>query len=239
MSRSAVGQRGFTMLELLVGVAAIGSIVLFGLGSMYMLTIRTFDVASSQASMQRVGSLAMETITRQAMRASPSPAPDANCIPGGVSGTSRTLLLRVTDTSGPNPPVGGYIPASQRGTYCYYAGNGTANAPAGALCQRLIADDGTTSACRNLLAAPQPDGGRVVRQTPLQLVRQTNPANSFCPRYTTSTAGAPVNLGVAVTNTDYCLAISQVAGTLQGDIAFAITDGLNTMTFTSSLMRRN
>ncbi len=222
--RRAHGQRGFTMVEVLVSAAA-GFMVLLGLCSVYVVTVRAFTDSTSQASLQRVGALAIDAIMREAGRADSNPitAPNPNCVPGGT--TSRTLSFAVVTNRELN----------QQRTICYYAGNGANGAPAGALCQRIADEGGALSACRNLLAPSQPG-----QSGDITLIRQTNPVSPFCPRATTDVGGTPVAGGQAIANNVHCLALSKVNGTPQsGDIAFAITDGTSSMTFTASLILQN
>jgi Tfp pilus assembly protein PilW len=238
--RLASDERGITLLELLI-VVVVGTVVLFGLSFLYVATVRAFGESSSQAALQRVGALTLQTITRRAQLASaialnPSPA----CAPGGTTG--RTLQLTLTDIA----PTS--LPASQMGTYCYYSGNGANGAPAGALCQRFTPTGGAPGACWNLLAAAQPGLVHKTGQTAgVVLIRQTTPANTFCPQNTMATDvnGAVVSAVGPIATGVYCLDLAQVfpppgqAGNVTGNVAFGITDGLSSMTFTASLMRRN
>jgi type II secretory pathway pseudopilin PulG len=234
-------QCGYTLLELLLAAAA-GVMVLAGLSLLYVATVRALDQSSSQAALQRVGALAIETVTRQAAHAdsnavradtNPGTAPDPACLPGTTPG----LLLRVMDrTTTPPTPW----------TYCYYAGAGDSNGPAGALCQRRVDSAGTitpASSCWDLLAAPQPGPFHVPGTRRIAIIKQdtANPGiTAFCPRNTTDGAGASIDGGQAIANNGYCLAVNLVNGSPQtGDLAFGITDGINTMTFSGSLMLQN
>ncbi len=229
-----MGQRGFTLVELIV-VGALGAVVLLGVFSMYRATRTSFEQSSSQAYLQRQGPLALQAIQRQAQRASASTVQAApGCAPTGTTG--RSLLLTVPDT---NPSS---LSVNETGDYCYYAGNGANGAAVGALCQRFTPDRGPNAgvagACWDLLAGQ----GALVRQTGqagVSLIVQSNPSDPLCPRNTTDAAGTPVAGGQAIAAGTRCLALGQVAGSTTGDVAFAITDGLNAMTFTASLMLRN
>jgi len=240
-----INQRGFTFAEVLIG-AAIGTIVILALSFMYVATVRALDESSSQAALQRTGSLVMRAIMRQVALAqsNPSSAPYANCVPAGTTGQSLVLSVAETNPLSINPN-GLPPPHYQTGTYCFYAaaGNNGDGATPGALCQRVIPDQpqgpgagvggpGTASTCWNLLAGGQPGATHVKGQTgTISLVQQTNPANAFCPL----TAG-----GTAIAAGNYCLALNLNPGSQQtSDIAFAITDGLNSMTFTSSSLVHN
>jgi prepilin-type N-terminal cleavage/methylation domain-containing protein len=226
--RTAADQRGVTLLELLVVVGVAGAVILGGLSTFYVATVRAFSDSTSQVALQRVGTVALQAISSRAQLASamtldPSPA----CAPAGTTG--RTLLLTLTDT-------------------CYYAGNGANGAPAGALCQRFTQAGGTPGTCRNLLAAPQPGLARRTGQAAgVILIRQTSPVSPFCPANTavTDVNGNTVSAAGAIGTGVYCLDLGHVfpapgqAGNVMGNVAFGITDGVSAMTFTSSLMRRN
>jgi Tfp pilus assembly protein PilV len=231
----AASERGFTIPEVLIA-ALIGVFVLGAISSLYVAAVRALDASSSQAALQRAGMIAVQVIAQQAARASsnPSTPPDASCIPSGTAGT--TLLVRVTDT------VPSSIPADQRGTYCYYAGNSnTAASPAGAFCQRVIPDStGVPGPCWDLLTAGQAGLTHLPGQTGdrssapvtsrVSLIQQPDP---FCPKNFDGTV-------IASASNTYCLALALNAGTQQtGDMAFAITDGMSRLTFTSSLMLLN
>jgi prepilin-type N-terminal cleavage/methylation domain-containing protein len=229
--RRPLDDRGLTMVELLVAVA-IGGVVLMGMFSLYRAAAYAFVEASSQAALQRQGTLALEAITSQGWRA--STITFNTCAPAGT--TSRSLQLTVNDTT----PAS--LPAAQLGTYCYYAGNGANGAPAGALCQQFTPVGGVADSCWNLLDGPQTELIRRTGQAGVWLVPQTNPATPVCPRNPTDAAGNPVAGGQAIANGVHCVALGQSTGAGAqdtGDVAFAITDGVNSMTFSASLMRRN
>lgn len=229
--RRGSDERGVTLIELMVA-SAIGVVVLMGVFSMYGVTRTSFEQSSSQAYLQRQGTLALQALQRQAQRAATTIY--NTCAPAGT--TSRSLLLTVNDTTPPS------LPAAEIGDYCYYAGNGANGAAAGALCERFALNTGGVlgpfGPCRNLLAGQ----GALVRQTGqagVSLITQSSPADPLCPRNTTDAGGTLVSGGQAIATGTHCLALGQVAGTTTGDVAFAITDGLNAMTFTASLMLRN
>jgi len=237
MPRPRAGdQQGVSLVELMVAVFG-GGVLLLGLFSLYRATAVAFDESSSQAALQRLGTLALQTITRQARRA--SDIAFNTCAPAGT--TSRSLQLTVSDTSPPSLPPG------QLGTYCYYAGNGANGAPAGALCQRFTpvvnGVAGAPGACWNLLGASQPGLVRRTGQAAgVVLVQQTSPPKPICPLTLSDAAGNPVAGGQAIASGVHCLALAEGSvpgGQPTGDVAFAITDGLNSMTFTASLMPQN
>lgn len=227
-----MGQRGFTLVELIVA-GAIGAVVLLAVFSMYRATRTSFEQAGSQTALQRQGTLALQAIQREAQRA--ATVAYNSCAPAGT--TSRSLLLTVNDTTPPS------LPAAEIGDYCYYAGNGANGAAAGALCERFALNTGGVlgpfGPCRDLLGGPQASLVRQTGQAGVSLVVQSSPANPLCPRNTTDSAGSPVAGGQAIAAGTQCLALGQVAGSTTGDVAFAITDGLNAMTFTATLMLRN
>ena len=230
-SRRRADQRGFTVIELLLAVA-IGAVVLMGVFSMYRATANALRESSSQAALQRQGALALQAITRQALRA--SSIAFNTCAPAGT--TSRSFQLAVTDTT----PAS--LAAAEVGTYCYYAGNGANGAAVGALCQRLTPVGGVAGPCWNLLASPQPALIQQTAQPGVSLIPQTSPADPLCPKNPTDAAGNPVAGGQAIATGVHCLALGRSAGPGgqdMGDIAFAITDGFSSMTFTASLMLRN
>jgi len=219
------------MVELLLAVS-IGAVVLLGVFSMYRAMAGVLNEASSQAALQRQATLALQVITSQGWRA--SSIAFNTCAPAGT--TSRSMQLTVSDTS----PAS--LPATQLGTYCYFAGNGANGAPAGALCQRFTPLGGVAGPCWNLLSGPQPALMRQTAQPGVALIQQTAPADPLCPMNPTDAAGGPVAGGQAIATGAHCLALGQSTGPggqETGDVAFAITDGFSSMTFTASLMLRN
>ncbi len=226
-SRSWADQRGFTLAELLVA-AVIGAVVLLGMFSLYGATTTAFNQSSSQAFLQRQGTLALQEITRQAQRATTITvqAPPV-CAPAGNS----SLLLQVSQTS----PAS--IPAAEVGYYCYWA------SAAGQLCEGFSASSGPTGPCRDLLAS---SAGplRQTGQTKIKLILHANAAQQPCPSNMTNPAGNLVSGGQPIPAGAYCLAldpppIGSSAVYPRGEVAFAITDGLDGMTFSASLMLRN
>ena len=225
-SRRWADQRGFTLAELLVA-AVVGAVALLGVFSLYRATTTAFNQSSSQAYLQRQGTLALQEIARQAQRATKPVIVQAPpvCAPTG----SRSLQLQVIQT---NPAS---IPAAEVGYYCYWA------SAAGQLCEGFSANPGSTGPCRDLFAS---SAGllRQTGQTKVKLFQQTNPADPRCPRNTTNPPGTSVAGGVAIGQGAWCLALDQdtgITGSTKGDVAFAITDGLDVMTFSASLMLRN
>lgn len=219
-------QRGFTLVELTLA-SVLGVVVLLGVFSLYLATTTAFDQSSSQATLQRQGTLAVDAIARQARRAS---AIARSCTPAAPAGTGRVLEFTISDTT----------PLSDVGSYCYYAGTGTS---AGALCERFTPAGGAPRACSNLLGGPQSFLVRQTGQAGITLILQPNAA---CPRNTRdNTTGQPVTTGEAIPAGQYCLALSVgppapvTPADTNADIAFAITNGLDVMTFTVSLTRRN
>jgi prepilin-type N-terminal cleavage/methylation domain-containing protein len=223
-SRPWADQRGFTLAELLVA-AVVGAVVLLGLFSLYRATTTAFNQSSSQAYLQRQGTLALQEITRQAQRATKPIIVEAPpvCAPAG----SRSLKLQVSQTS----PVAS-IPSAEVGYYCYWA------SAAGQLCEGFSASSGPTGPCRDLLASST---GllRQTGQTKVTLILQTNPVDPRCPRNLTNPPGTQVAGGVAIAAGGRCLVLDRDAGSTKGEVAFAITNGLDGMTFTTGLMLRN
>ena len=231
LPRRGPDERGLTVLELLIAVA-IGSVVLMGMFSLYRATASAFNESSSQASLQRQGTLALQVITNPGWRAS-GIAFNA-CAPAGT--TSRSIQLTVNDTDPPS------LPATQLGTYCYYAGNEANGAPPGALCQQFTPVGGVAGPCWNLLYAPQPALIRQATQPGVALIQQTALGTSLCPLNPSDAIGTLVPGGEAIAAGVHCLALGQntgPGGQNTGDVAFAITDGVNSMTFAATLMLRN
>lgn len=59
-----MSDRGFSLTELLVA-AAIGAVVLLGIGTFYLSTLRFYEQSSTQAALQRQATLALEEMARQ------------------------------------------------------------------------------------------------------------------------------------------------------------------------------
>ena len=100
-------QRGFTLVELLVATA-VGAVVVGGLFSLYLATMRSFEESDAQVVLQRQGALALEEIGRQVRGA---------VGPGAIS-------LAICNGRADSVQV-----ATAAGNVCYYADG------AGALCE--------------------------------------------------------------------------------------------------------
>jgi prepilin-type N-terminal cleavage/methylation domain-containing protein len=208
---------GFTLMEVLVASMIVG-IIGVAFASFYLAMVNSFSWASSETVLQRQGGLALETIARQARRASTIAT---GCAPAGSLGDSLQLTV--------------VAPLSGAGTYCYYAGTGTNGATTGALCERFTPAAGGASACRDLLGEGQGALARKTLQSSLTVIRQSSPANPACPRR--SVAGQPA--GVALAVNDYCLILTTPASAPGIEVAFAISDGLAIRTFAATVNRRN
>jgi prepilin-type N-terminal cleavage/methylation domain-containing protein len=208
---------GFTLIEVLVASMIVG-IIGVAFASFYLAMVNSFSWTSSENVLQRQGGLALETIARQARRAS---SISTGCAPGGSLGDSLQLTVAA--------------PLSGAGTYCYYAGTGANGATTGALCERFTPAAGGASACRDLLGEGQGGLIRKTVQARLEVIRQSSPANPACPRR--SMAGQPA--GVALAVNDYCLILTTPAAAPGIEVAFAISDGLAVRTFAATVNRRN
>lgn len=227
------GQRGFSLIELTIA-SAIGTVVLLGVFSLYLATTTSFSQSSSQGYLQRQGTLTTDAIARRVRGAS---AIARSCTPSAPGGTTGRVL-ELTLSSPPNP-------LSEAGAYCYYAGNGGNGVAAGVFCERFTPTVGGAGPCRNLLAGPQSSLVRQTGQAGITLIQQTTPVDPRCPRNTRDATGAPVSLGEVIAAGQYCLGLSVgppppvTPADTNADIAFGITDGLDGMTFSVSLTRRN
>jgi prepilin-type N-terminal cleavage/methylation domain-containing protein len=215
-SRRWADQRGVTLVELLVA-AVVGAVVLLGLFSVYRATTTSFNQSSSRAFLQRQGTLALQNIARQVQQSCPSSNPLCAQV-----GTCPAGALVVTVTVG--------VP-TQIGTYCYYAAANLVGDTT--LMEKLNPKSGASPITRDLLWPyrfnPAGVASGLIRQTGKKgvfLLSQTSPVDSRCP--TGVTTGQP------------CLKLVAPAGpTATADISFAITDGLDGMSFTVSLKQRN
>ena len=73
-----MNERGVALFELLIG-AAIGSIVLIGVGSFYVSSLRFADASNSQMYLQRQGSMIIEEMRRQVLPATAPPGLSRGC----------------------------------------------------------------------------------------------------------------------------------------------------------------
>ncbi len=144
-------QRGVTLIELLIAALAAG-IILLALGSLYLATERSHARSSSQAALQRQGTLALQEIS-QRIRSGVAPNALSMVTCNGVANSVQV----VTPT----------------GTFCYYAGTG---ADAGRLCEFMV---GGAGGCRNLLAGAFQL--RVPHSTPIALMVQPATPDPRCP----------------------------------------------------------
>lgn len=217
-------QRGFTLLEAVISLL-IGSLILLALSSLYIATTSALAVSTSQATLQRQGQEAMEEIARQMRRADNIAAGSATCPPAGSAGPS--LWVRVPTTLANN------------GEYCYYAGTAGNGAPAGVLCERFTPTGGAAGGCRNLLGG---GGAGAGGGAALGLVRQAQPAGITLVVQTAPVdARCPFAAGTVPAAGQFCFALTPapaLGGTF-ANVAFAITDGLGSMTFGVTLTRRN
>jgi Tfp pilus assembly protein PilW len=116
-------QRGITIIEVLV-TTLVTSFVLLGMGSLYVATTRAFAESTSQASLQRQGTLALQELGQRIR-----------------SGVGSTAITSVTCNGQVNAVQ---VTTLQDGTFCYYAGV-TGTADAGKLCEY------SGAGCRDLL----------------------------------------------------------------------------------------
>jgi prepilin-type N-terminal cleavage/methylation domain-containing protein len=91
-----MNERGVTLLESVIALA-IGSVVLLGISSLYLATLRFSKQDSSQTFLQRQGALIIEEIVRQIR--------PATALTPGVCNNSDPISLRVTNSLG---------------TFCFY-----------------------------------------------------------------------------------------------------------------------
>jgi prepilin-type N-terminal cleavage/methylation domain-containing protein len=184
-----IGQRGFSLLELLVA-AMLTTVVAGALLSVYIATARSLGESSAQAALQRQGTLVLEEIGRQVRGAmEPKPGEKPPIRPALsldiCNGNPDSLWVRTADAE-----------------MCFYAGDD------GALCEyRGIA-------CRNLLA-----GGlktitlwRPPAVPDLRCPLDNVPANGFCFRM----VPVPNPLGIPMTQVDVTFAIRDSDGDLDG-----------------------
>ncbi|MGH7412340.1 MAG: PilW family protein [Candidatus Methylomirabilis sp.] len=108
-------ERGFTLVELLVTSFLVG-VVLLGVSALYVATTRAFDESSSQAALQRQGTLVMEELARQVRSATAITTTTCN----GHAGSLQVTTAGVT--------------------HCYYVGtNGELCQYSASTCRNLLA----------------------------------------------------------------------------------------------------
>ena len=154
VGRITVTERGFSLLELLVG-AAIGVVVLLGMGSFYLSTLRFYAQSSAQVALQRQAALALEELARQVR-------PAGALVLATCNGVANALRVRNAD-----------------GDYCFYqdsgnqliedrpAPNGTWNLLAGAPA-RLSLSPGSLTFCFDPPTCSARSGPRVLIQFTLR-----------------------------------------------------------------------
>ena len=98
-----MGNRGFTLVEQLVGLLA-GSLVLAGIGSLFVYSQRVAYGSESQTFLQRQGALVMDQMTQRVRSAS---ALTTGCNGGGSIRVTNTVY---TDPDGTN-----------RSPFCFYS----------------------------------------------------------------------------------------------------------------------
>jgi len=116
-----MNERGVTLLELLIAMA-VGSVVLLGVGSFYVATLRSSRQDSAQTFLQRQGALIIEEMARQIR--------PATALARGVCNADANSLQATNKDLNGNPQ-----------TFCFYksgnqlnenrSGGGTANLLAG------------------------------------------------------------------------------------------------------------
>jgi prepilin-type N-terminal cleavage/methylation domain-containing protein len=107
-----MGSRGFTLLELLIGLFA-GSIVLGGIASLFLYAHRVGYTSESQMFLQRQGALVMDQMTQRILSAGQPPGTTAPPLTRGVCRNFDTNSIGVTNTNYPPPPNNG-------SPYCFY-----------------------------------------------------------------------------------------------------------------------
>ncbi len=108
-------QRGLSIVELLVAAMA-GTLVVGGLLSFYLATTRSFGESSTQAALQRQGSLALEEIARQVRNAvEPNAIAKVTCngVADSVQVTTPPKDARANELPAKEPPPNDVV--------CYYA----------------------------------------------------------------------------------------------------------------------
>jgi prepilin-type N-terminal cleavage/methylation domain-containing protein len=151
-----VSVRGFVLVELLVAVA-IGSVVLFAIGSLYVLTVSYGRQDDRLTYMQRQGSIILEEMARHIRAADSSAANPMRCSPAGCDpianqglatcGVDPSLQVTNLDTLVNNEPAD---------TYCFRlnttGGNQLIRAGSGGGQSNMLTEGGgmaalTVSAC--------------------------------------------------------------------------------------------
>lgn len=206
-------QRGITIIEVLVTTLAAG-IIFLGLGSMYVVTTRVYGESTSQASLQRQGTLVLQELG-QRIRSGVGSTPIRSVICNGQANSVQVTTL-------------------DYGTVCYYAGV-TGTADEGKLCEYTV---GGGAGCRDLLhgalqrnllyGAVQSDAS-----TPIRLLIQPAPASPSCPRDMNGddlSQDSGCFLGTVIDATSAPVAVSGRA-----QFKFTITDGLTVMRFEITL----
>jgi prepilin-type N-terminal cleavage/methylation domain-containing protein len=205
-------QRGLTLIELLVAMLA-SAVILLGVWFAYVAMARTFAQSSSQAALQRQGTLALAEIGQR--------------VRSGV-GVNGAAAVKTGSCRGHANSIQVVVPA---GTVCYYAGNSgqlwQANSTAG--------DECTDTTCWNLLSEKlqsRPPGW-----TGITLLKQPDTGDDDGggdPRCPLGADGNPLPAGAR------CFVMNNLdpSGTpspSQVTVAFTITDGIAVMPFTITL----
>jgi hypothetical protein len=201
--------RGITIIEVLVTTLAAG-IIFLGLGSMYVVTQRVYGESTSQASLQRQGTLVLQELGQR--------------IRSGVGSTR----IRSVICNGQANSV--QVTTVQDGTLCYYAGV-TGTADEGRLCEYTV---GGGAGCRDLLyGALQP---RVPYSTPIRLLIQSDDPASPKPSCPRNKAGQDLpHDGGCFRGTVIDENGDPVAVSGRARFQFTITDGLTVMPFDITL----
>jgi prepilin-type N-terminal cleavage/methylation domain-containing protein len=139
-----MNERGVTLLESLIALA-VGSVVLLGVGSLYVATSRSSAQDSAQTFLQRRGVLILDEMARQIRPATAVPPPAAGLCKGG-----DTNSLKATNSLG---------------DFCFYRANtcsqtikpcsATADCPQGEIClsnSPQLLEDRPGGGTENLLA---------------------------------------------------------------------------------------
>ena len=200
-------QRGITIIEVLVTTLA-ASFVFLGVGSLYVATTRTFAESTSQASLQRQGTLVLQELG-QRIRSGVGSIPMRSVV---CNGQANSVQVTTVDY----------------GTLCYYAGL-TGTADAGKLCEYAV---GGNAGCRDLLYGALQSGAATPVRLLIQSAEPAGPSPS-CPRNKPGQDLPPNSgcfLGTVIDENGDPVAVSGRAR-----FQFTITDGLTVMPFDITL----
>ena len=209
-----------TLLELLVA-GAIFTIVMGGVGAVYMSTRRALDVSSAQAFVQEQGTLLQEIIARELRPAMAFGFASTGGTCGSVTATGASMLYRITEEAASRDPL------TPKSVYrcMFQRTDGTEPAPFNSVPQFFVCNVSDPAVGSSTIASVLASGTACVSGTKRNLTRSAQTLHSSSRRLGVRMAVAGPEALLRVENTQFQASVTALPGTYSADIRFDLTDG--------------